>query len=32
MDNWIRLSQGYVDKLKESPVPVSLDVIAQLRR
>lgn len=31
IDNWVRLSQGYVDKLKDNPVPVSLDVIAQLR-
>lgn len=30
--NWVKLSQGYVNKLQDSPVPVNLDVIAHLNK
>lgn len=29
-ENWVKLSQGYVDKLRDNPVPVDLSVIAKL--
>ena len=28
--NWVRLSQGYVDKLRDNPVPVNLAIAAQI--
>ena len=31
-ENWVQLSQGYVEKLRDSPVPVDLDVIAKLNK
>lgn len=30
-ENWVTLSEGYVDKLKDSPVPVDLSIVAKLR-
>lgn len=30
-ENWVRLSDGYVAKLMESPVPVDLSVVAKIR-
>lgn len=29
--NWVRLSTGYLDKLKDRPVPVDLSIVARLR-
>ena len=31
-ENWVQLSQGYVDMLRDHPVPVDLKVIARLRK
>ena len=31
-ENWVQLSQGYVDMLRDHPVPVDLKVISRLRK
>lgn len=30
--NWVQLSEGYVNKLMDSPVPVDLDVVAKINK